>query len=374
MYRIIKDMSRLGTLGLIAGAVLLSACGDNTAFNNASNNAENNLAAGPDAGNLLDASGKDADGAPDADSLLNCDLNGFELPDDLKIIEESTYDDWAIYAYSGAELFELSIARESSIAGIGTYAFTNTPPFSGDATLRLGVGCTDEECATYYNAVAGTLDVMAFEKNEGGVFDATLTNVQFVELDANDVPVFGGQTWCINALRVNATVVPEAEFTPPTCDTDGFTPASNTSTAILDFGLLEVTAATSTTYPRDELLMELSDMAGGATSVGTYELTEYDYASCANCLLIHRYDANGELTATYSAGAGTLDITNFGAVGERFTATLSGVELVEVEIDDEILETTIVPNGAGYCIDSLSFDLVIEAPTGEQLTSSANTP
>jgi len=51
-----------------------------------------------------------------------------------------------------------------------------------------------------------------------------------------------------------------------------------------------------------------------------------------------------------------------GNVGERFTGTITGLVLEEVTFDPFTWESTPVPGGEGWCIDTYPFDVDIDPP------------
>lgn len=71
---------------------------------------------------------------------------------------------------------------------------------------------------------------------------------------------------------------------------------------IVNDGELMVTTLTGSTPPYDSMTLGIRDKrAGAATSVATYQLDDYNHASCVNCLII-RADCEAGCSKTFIAG------------------------------------------------------------------------
>jgi hypothetical protein len=301
------------------------------------------------------------------------DVTGLTVPSGLELDE--TDSSWSLFAETDTQLISLSLNKEGGATGTGQFQFEDVVLDEANNTLITADGCTDQGCRAFFMATSGTLDITAFETDvEGGSFEANLSNVGLVEIEQTQAgfqKVDGGETWLIDSADISATTDPSDTFpTTVACDTQGFTAADGTASATAtNGGALIVDAANSDTAPQDALSLQIyPSFAGAATTAGQYQLDDYNFASCANCLLIYAgCDDQGTCQKTYSAGAGTLDITAAGTtddafvVGEQFTATLTDAKLVEVTISDSY-DTEFVEDGADWCVDSYSWDLTIIEP------------
>jgi hypothetical protein len=138
------------------------------------------------------------------------------------------------------------------------------------------------------------------------------------------------------------------------CEHTGFTAVAEDAGPF--FGAFRYIAQSTLGEPVDVLSFELISEQGGATAAGTYSLTDDDYASCGNCVVIFQ-GCDGDLAhcdRTFLAQSGTLVISSFGASGEDFSGTISDIILAEVTIEED-LSSTVVPEGQTWCIDSFSF-------------------
>ena len=152
------------------------------------------------------------------------------------------------------------------------------------------------------------------------------------------------------------------------CDHEDFIAAADGEDAAFFLGAFTYIAQTTTTgAPVDTLNFELL-APDGASTEGTYALTDDAYQDCDNCVLIYlQCDENlANCEKTFLAQEGTLTITSptspttlDDASGEQFTGTLTDVVLYEVTIDDQN-NSTLVTDGETWCLDSYSFDATIQ--------------
>ncbi len=376
MRKMMDHQRWLMMLCLAMTVALAGACGDNGGGGGGGGGG--NVDAGPDVavdGGAQDGGVSDGglqDGGQDVsgqDGGGACDLNGFTPPTDMQLDE--TAFDWNLLGQSGDQVISLSLSKDGGATDVGTYTFTDTDLTNAANTLILGSGCTQQGCATLFQATSGTLDITTFEKTQDGAFAATLSNVtlEAVQVDQNNniTKVPNGQTWCLSDVSLTATTDPMDPFAA-TCDQTGFTAADGQTTATRDAAQnapLIVEAASSASTPQDVLSLQIyPDFDGAATSPGTYQIDDYNFATCANCLLIYTgCDSSGQCQKTYSAGEGTLSVQQIGSAGDHFQATLTNAKLAEVTIDNTNYDTEIVQGGSGWCINSFSWDVDITAPS-----------
>ncbi|MGM0557904.1 MAG: hypothetical protein ACQEVA_16075 [Myxococcota bacterium] len=297
----------------------------------------------------------------------SCDLTGFTMTSDDTNIAENN-DNWELFATNdaGGRFVQIFLDKASGSADVGDITFRDVPADQAQNLLIMGDGCNDQGCRGVYQAIDGTLSITEFDKREGGTFAATLSNAQLAEIDVdqdgNITRVSDGQTWCISSTDFTAQSQPANDFTVQ-CDNNGFTPDGGRTVDYGD-GALYAEARTRRVEPNDILSLQIfSDFDGAATTPGTYQLDDPDYATCANCLLVNIDCSpnNGGCAQTFIAGAGTLEISSTGVVGDTFTATIRDARLTEVDINPDTYETTRVQNGEGWCISSFSWDMRIAA-------------
>ncbi len=101
------------------------------------------------------------------------------------------------------------------------------------------------------------------------------------------------------------------------------------------------------------------DPFGGPTAPGGHVLTGVPYESCGTCVLLYEgCDLTG-CDAVYLATAGKLSITDIGYEGDRFSGTLSNVQLALIDLDSADRSSTFVEGGPEICLGSYEFDEVI---------------
>jgi len=119
--------------------------------------------------------------------------------------------------------------------------------------------------------------------------------------------------------------------------------------------------AVATTVP-SVLIIELWQAFGGPLMPGIYSIEDdtlnSNYSTCHTCVLI--VDSTGTSERIFYATFGEIDIDSIGPVGTLFAGTLSNANLIEVTIDPVTFESIPVPNGETRCIDSFSFNALIE--------------
>lgn len=382
---------RLLMVACLAASVALAACGgdDNPAGNNANNSANNGADTGePDTG-VPDVDDQDAgdedsgehdagdedSGEQDAgDEDANAETCEFDdvlgQASDLELDETAT--SWLLNAEADAQMLSLWIGKDAGAAGTGSVAFADSPLADQDNALVVGRGCSSGSCDAYFMAIGGSMDITTWDKDIAGSFEADISDIELVEIAATAngfERVDSGQSSCIDSLSLTAATDPMDIFPADvTCDRDGITTAGGSSAVPTDGGALIVEAGTDGQATQDFLSLQIyPDLAGAATSAGTYELTDFNYATCENCLLIYAGCDDQTCQKTFIAGEGTLEITNAGTVdgaftaGEPFTAALTDAKLVEVTIDSNY-DTEIVEGGESWCISQYYWDGAIQSP------------
>jgi hypothetical protein len=127
-------------------------------------------------------------------------------------------------------------------------------------------------------------------------------------------------------------------------------------------GIFRYLAQSTLGAPVDLMTFEfIPGVAGVATGVGQYILTDDNYADCANCLTMsYQCDENlSNCAQAFLVQSGTLDITTWDAAGGTFAGTLSDAIFAEATFDGQ-LNSTVVPGGDAWCIQSYSFSATIQ--------------
>lgn len=160
----------------------------------------------------------------------------------------------------------------------------------------------------------------------------------------------------------STSTTPDTTTTPGACTETGFTAASMTYDS--DSGFAVLRALSSDKAPLDTLNIEIyqsSQYVGGATEAGEYDLTDPNYATCANCVVIRQgCNESGTCDKTYFVDEGKLVITQWDVAGGRFKGHLEGVKAKEVTINSSYVSTP-VENGGVWCLDNFEFDAEIKS-------------
>jgi len=115
--------------------------------------------------------------------------------------------------------------------------------------------------------------------------------------------------------------------------------------------------------PLSALIIEIRSPNGEVTP-GVYDLAGTNFRSCEVCVLGLRgcNPMTGLCAQRFYPREGQVEITALGAdAGERFTATLRGIDMVEVDIDPNSLRSFPVDNGDTWCNPEQAIDLEIAA-------------
>jgi len=113
--------------------------------------------------------------------------------------------------------------------------------------------------------------------------------------------------------------------------------------------------------PLNALIIEIRSPNGEVTP-GVYDLAGTNFRTCEVCVLGLRgcNPMTGACNQRFYPRAGEVEITELGAdSGERFTATLRGIDMVEVDIDPNSLRSFPVDNGDTWCNPEQAIDLEI---------------
>lgn len=140
------------------------------------------------------------------------------------------------------------------------------------------------------------------------------------------------------------------------CDQVGFAPTSSEvgsiGTEYLGYLALEGMQTDPTSRALD---FGIYTEFGGVIGPQNFVFTGENYADCGVCLQTLLCTAGGGCTRTFLAESGSVEINQIGTVdGAAFEATFTDVELIEVTIDSNTLQSTPVAGGERWCIDTLT--------------------
>ena len=91
----------------------------------------------------------------------------------------------------------------------------------------------------------------------------------------------------------------------------------------------------------------------GPAGPGNYSLQGSNYADCSLCLFVFAgCNDDYDCEEIYFADEGWMRIEAMAGPDEPFAATFTGVKSREVTIDEGSFESTPVPVGATWCVDS----------------------
>jgi len=149
-----------------------------------------------------------------------------------------------------------------------------------------------------------------------------------------------------------------------TCTYNGMTPNAQTAERDDDLGVLFYTATAGSSPTIERLTLDFYFPFGARDEPHSIEFDGENLKDCHTCL-VARNNCDSNLCSNgtaFLAQAGTADITATGPAGTSFQGTLSNAVFAEVTINVATLETTVVPGGETWCIDSLAFDVGITGP------------
>lgn len=209
------------------------------------------------------------------------------------------------------------------------------------ATSLLFFGCGDEcefdtECAIGTFCIEGSCSALG-DTGTDAQPDDTGSDADSMDagVDASmDTPVDASMDTPVDAS--------------PSCTQTGF--AAEFQFANAADGQHSYIARASSVVPSDTVVIRT--VLG--TTASSYDLSMESPVGCLRCVSIRRAcDTTLEnCERTFVAVSGSLNLTALGAVGERFTGTVSGV-FQQFESD------VIVPDGETWCLENYAFDVPV---------------
>jgi len=155
----------------------------------------------------------------------------------------------------------------------------------------------------------------------------------------------------------------------------------DTGTCTHDYGTLTITEAlcqsdgtsyiyqgvyegSSTTPPVAVLGVETWPDFGGPSAPGSYTFNDTNYDSCGLCGIVMTGCTETACEKSFLITSGSITITELGAVGGNFAATVSNLSGIEVTIDSTTFTSTPVPGGETWCADAATLSATVTEPTG----------
>jgi hypothetical protein len=148
------------------------------------------------------------------------------------------------------------------------------------------------------------------------------------------------------------------------CDIQGLASGRETAERDDELGVLFYTASSGSAPMIDRMTLDFYFELGASDGPHNFTFSGEELADCHTCLLLYRgcSDTSCASARTFLAEEGQLEIDSMGPAGTNLKGTLTGASLREVTIDFGTQESTPVPGGEAWCIESHAFDLPITAP------------
>ncbi len=158
---------------------------------------------------------------------------------------------------------------------------------------------------------------------------------------------------------------PEADAdAAPSCDHEGFAPTLQTAERDDDLGVLFYTATLGSAPSQQRLTFDFYFPLGASDGAQDLVFDGENLRDCHTCLVARR-DCESRRCAdgkAFLVQSGNASITAMGAEGGVFQGILTNAIFAEVTIAAPDLETTLVPDGETWCVDSLSFEAPVTGP------------
>jgi len=153
---------------------------------------------------------------------------------------------------------------------------------------------------------------------------------------------------------IDAGQMPDAA----SCTHSGFSADGETAERDAELDVLFYTAVQGNT----RLTIDFYFPLGAIDDSQNLTLTGEGLDTCATCVFTKR-DCGALICQTsLMAQSGQLTITAMGDTGEPFSGSLNSAVFAEVDIDAATQQTTVVPGGVTWCIDSYEFSLQVTSP------------
>lgn len=302
------------------------------------------------------------DGSDDQDD--GCELEGFDLDGQSVITEHPEFWNFRGWSADRSRQIEIFIYTDDINEG-DRFEFGEQAGEASDHLLLAFEMCPNGQwCETVFKASGGAIEIETRTDVPYGLNEliGRLVDVELVEGEINSAGHFR-ETWAGDAACVEdapfRTPMEEMQDFAPTCDSSGFEPDPQLSSADYASGVVFARVRTADT-PRHTLELVTKNLVSG-----TYPLNDFRLDRCNPCLFLYEGCETASCQRTYAAGAGELEISQTGVDGTRFVARATGVEMAEATLDTWEEETQLIEGGAGWCIDEVEWDLIIGESAGD---------
>lgn len=146
----------------------------------------------------------------------------------------------------------------------------------------------------------------------------------------------------------------------PVCEGEPYVPLNERVT--IEANGLHYQGLEGDAAPLRGILIDIRDTEG-RLAPGRYDLAGTNLADCEVCVAgVTGCDpATGRCQKVFYPRAGVIDITSLGTtVGERFTATIHGLDMEQVRVEPDTNRSTPVPNGDTWCNAEQTIDQEIQ--------------
>lgn len=240
------------------------------------------------------------------------------------------------------------------------------------ASLVLGVAACDDDG----NGGGGDSDATDATSTTDTAPDAT-TSPDTTTTPDTTTPDTSEDTSAPDGEEDSTDTSADTDTNGPSCDNQGFTAAEELLDSDVDNGVFVYQAINAA--GDDALSIEFYGFGGTLLPIlsgpGTYPIAanadDRNYATCATCVLLY---ANCTETScdTFLADSGNIVVTDVDPDLGVFTGTLEDATFVQVTINSTTFQSTPVPNGANWCIDSFAFDVGPECVVDADCAGSPN--
>ena len=223
------------------------------------------------------------------------------------------------------------------------------------ALLTLSLACDDGD-ASSQNEDADQSSEVLDQVSDSQLDDTDVDNTDLIEQsDTQDVADQDEEDQTTPEDQVQDQIV---DLGPISCTYSGFDSAL--TTAGTEEGFLQIEAISTVDNPYNYLGLEL---LWDEKALTTVEFAGENYADCETCLTAdYGCTASKVCDQRFLATSGSLEIIEWGEVGETVKVALTQVEMREVTYPDpeRPFFTELVPEGAGWCLDAIELEATLD--------------
>lgn len=151
---------------------------------------------------------------------------------------------------------------------------------------------------------------------------------------------------------------------PAACTHEGLVAETQAAERDDELGVLFYTATAGSAPNIERLTFDFYFPFGATDAPQELVFDGENLKDCHTCLVARRNCESARCAdgKAFLVQEGTASITALGAAGTSFQGTIENAVFAEVSISVADLETTVIPGGETWCIDSLAFDTSITGP------------